>query len=69
MATLMPPSKVLDYELLHYCMHLFGSSQLVSSGPHPVGGPKFSGQLVEPNQTFGWSLVDRFLPLHGKADR
>ena len=42
---------------------------LVSSDPHPVGGPKFSGQAAEPNQTFGWSLVDRLLPPCSKADR
>ena len=30
---------------------------LVSGDPHPVGGPNFSGLLVEPNQMFGWSLV------------
>ena len=41
---------------------------MVGSDPHPVGGPKFAGQSVEPNQTFGWSLVDQFLPPRGKAD-
>ena len=39
---------------------------LVSSDPHPVGGPKFAGQPVEPNQMFGCSLVDRSLPRAAK---
>ena len=43
-----------------------GGRVYFGSDPLPVGGPNFSGQSVEPNQMFGWSLVDQFLPTRGQ---